>query len=183
MDYIILHGGSSTCLKEERSRSLKASALLRLGRSPRGLISMQRLLLAAVRDLSKLLSGEVQRVAAYIASEVPRISRTLLNFRWTNLQQQLESQCPHLLTFLGLIQQWRDKQQLLLLLIVAMLAKARNKHAHLIQLLISLVLLYGHASSEVRRINKHDSSISICMIYAFLIFFVYRHMSAYSLSC
>ena len=30
-----------------------------------------------------------------------------------------------------------------------MLAKAKNKNAHLVQLLLSLVLLYGHSSGQV----------------------------------
>ena len=36
-----------------------------------------------------------------------------------------------------------------LCVVVAMLAKAKNKNAHLVQLLLSLVLLYGHSSSQV----------------------------------
>ena len=121
------------------------------GRVRKGLMSHKKLQQTAMEGLVRLLKKELQVVSVFLASQAPRDPRALMEFSWGGLYREFQKTCPHLLTFLmrTLPRHKRDAQQLFVVLLVAILAKARNNHAHLVQLVISMILMYGHSSAQV----------------------------------
>ena len=165
--------------KAGEKQVIKGICTASFGRVRKGFLSTRKLLRAATEGLSRLLSDEIRRVASYLASEAPRTSKALMSFSWSNLYEEFQLKCPHLLTFLSLMQprKRRGKQQLFILLVVAILAKVRNKNAHLVQLLISLILLYGHTASQVR-----NCSIYIVHVLALLLIYGIEAVTINSIS-
>ena len=141
-----------------------------------------------MKSIGSLLREEVHRVALYLSSARPSQEEIFMTFSWSKLYQEFQRRCPQLLHILSLAlpPQKRTKVHPCLCIIIAILAKAKNKNAHLVQILLSLVLLYGHTSSQV---SMHAyiqltilQSLCLCMhnrSHALTIIFsscYYRHM-------
>lgn len=76
---------------------------------------------------------------------------SIRSFSWEMLKADLTQHCNLLLKFLQLCvpQSKRERAGGVLSLIIAMLAKFTNQRARLVQTVISLVLLAGHATKQV----------------------------------
>ena len=117
----------------------------------KGVLRHNRILQHVMKAISTVLRVELHRVATYFASVKPSHGDVFMTFTWSSLFEELKKRCPQLIRILTLVLPPRRRAQVYpcLCVVVAMLAKAKNKNAHLVQLLLSLVLLYGHSSSQV----------------------------------
>ena len=117
----------------------------------KGVVMHKQMLRHVLQAIGHVLQDEAYKVASYMASVRPANEPIFMAFSWANLHRQFQMRCPNLLRILSLAlpSQKRSSLYPCLCVIIAILAKANNKKADLVQLLLSLVLLYGHASSQV----------------------------------
>ena len=117
----------------------------------KGVIRHNRIMQHVIKAIGNVLREELHQVAAYFASVKPSCGDAFMTFSWSSLFEELKKQCPQMIRILSLVLPPRKRTQVYpcLCVVIAMLAKAKNKNANLVQLLLSLVLLYGHSSSQV----------------------------------
>lgn len=110
------------------------------------------LLPSTIIALGRVVRAEVKIAATYLqVFGQSSSSNALLAFNWADLHQQLKCKCPHLVQLLLLMLPPRKRATMthFVYFLVSMLTKATNKDASLVQSMVSLLLLYGHASSQV----------------------------------
>ena len=90
--------------------------------------------------------------------------QSLQSFSWVNLEADLIQHCGQLHDFLRLCvpKQKRNQARGILSLIIAMLGKFTNQKARFVETVISLMLLSGHATSQV---SIHQNGQVVVMIY------------------
>ena len=137
-------------------KGISTKAYLKVGK---WVTKHKSLLPSTVTALGRVLRAEIKAAAAHLrVLWLSSSSNTLSAFNWADLHQQLRSKCPRLLQMLLAILPPRKRARMnhFMCFLVSMLAKATNKKASLVQSLISLLLLYGHASTQ--------ASIQQCVI-------------------
>ena len=117
----------------------------------KGVLRHRRIMQHVMKAISNVLREELHQVATYFASVKPSCGDAFMTFSWSSLFEELKKRCPHFIRILSLVLPSRKRTEVYpsLCVVIAMLAKAKNKNAHLVQLILSLVLLYGHSSSQV----------------------------------
>lgn len=91
-------------------------------------------------------------------------AHSLQSFSWGNLENDLIQHCGQLHEFLKLCvpKQKRNQARGILSLIIAMLGKLTNQKARFVETVISLILLSGHATSQV---SIHQNCQVVVIIY------------------
>lgn len=104
-------------------------------------------------ELGRLLRSELKEATSVGSTSV--INRadaaSIRSFSWEALKDDLALHCKQLLNFLQLCvpQHKREQAGGVLSMIIAMLAKFTNQRARLVQTVLSLVLMSGHATKQV----------------------------------
>lgn len=114
-----------------------------------------------IKSLQPLLRAECQAAGRYFASTIDGSkAATLIAFDWMETFQKLRMISPILVKLLNgaMPSRKRNRLQSSVCLILGILGKIQNKNAFLIQNIISLILLIGHASAQV--------SLHACRVYA-----------------
>ena len=119
----------------------------------KGVVRHKSLLTSVLLELGHVLRTEVRRVAVFLQNfnQMTELSTILVTFNWSRLYSEFTTRCPLLLKLLMITLPAHKRANLhyCVCLVISMLAKATNERAALVQTLLSLILLYGHASSQV----------------------------------
>lgn len=112
--------------------------------------------LAVARSVGRLISdNEIKYISSpSTLSDLRNIHdlQQIQHFSWTSVLTDIAGTAPMLLVLLESVIPQHKKDTLMpcICLIVAMIAKARNKQLNIVQQLISLVLYAGHITKQVR---------------------------------
>ena len=105
-----------------------------------------------VKSLKPSLRAECKAAGKYFATTIDgNKAATLIAFDWMEAFQKLKTICPILVEILHgtMPSHKREHLQSSVCLILAILGKIQNKNSFVIQNILSLILLIGHASAQV----------------------------------
>ena len=111
-------------------------------------------------ELGRAFCAELKQATAQDSNSLIKKTDmdTISTFNWETLQDDLKQHCRQLLQFLHLFVPHNKRKRVggVMSLIVAMLARLTNQRARLVQTVVSLILLAGHATKQVSLIYYYN---------------------------